>query len=126
MSDTPELPAFRIGPVQGYDQAIKEMVRITRAVGDDRIDLDKGHKMVQMLGRVVQAINFRRRTELEERRLDLLGAAAESGAAVFEGFAIIPPASRLSGPGAAAPPPTVELEPGEAVRIKPPRTRKKK
>lgn len=127
MARTPKAQAIHtVGPVTGFDQAIAEMVRITRAVGAGKVEVDTGAKMVGMLRGVVTAIHFRRKAELEARKLDLLGAAAESGAAVFEGFAIVPPASRVQPPEAAAPP-LLEAKPnGELLELKAPSGKRKK
>ena len=112
---------FRLGPMRGYDEVMKEMARVTRLVTAGKLEVEAGSRIVAMLGQIVKTINLRRRAELDERRLDLLGAAAEEGAAVFEGIAIIPPPSRYQRkPEPVAPkPPTIDIEPGEPIKIKP-------
>lgn len=123
---------FKLSPVRTYDEAITAMAMVTRKVGLGEIDVDRGWKLVGMLSRLVTAINYRRKSELEDRRLDLLGAAAERGDAVFEGLAIIPPRPRdevhPSAPSTpeTASPPLIEMtaEPDEAMVIKPPRSKK--
>lgn len=85
---------FEIPKLSTYDEALTAMGKIVRRCAKGELEIDAGQRLVQMIERMVNTMHKKRSHTLEERRLDLLGAAAEQGAAVFEGLMIIPPESR--------------------------------
>ena len=115
---------IKVGPVQSYDQAVKLLGTLARKVASGELEVETGAKMSAMVMNIVRTIHYRRSSDLEERRLDLLGAAAEEGAAVFQGVAIIPPSRSNLSPSLkqdTAAPQVIEAAP--AIKIQTPNTR---
>ena len=84
-------PGFTLKSLTSIDHVRAAMSTVARRVTTGQLEVEAGYKIVQILERIMKAVHTKRQHELEARRLDLLGAAAESGAAIFEGIAIIPP-----------------------------------
>ena len=115
---------IKVGPVQSYDQAVKLLGTLARKVASGELEVETGAKMSAMVMNIVRTIHYRRSSDLEERRLDLLGAAAEEGAAVFQGVAIIPPSRAPSlTPKRDTAAPQVSIEAAPAIKIQTPNTR---
>ena len=84
-------PGFNLANLTTIDHVRSAMATVARRVTTGKLEVEAGYKITQILERVMRAVHTKRQHELEARRLDLLGAAAESGAAIFEGIAIVPP-----------------------------------
>ena len=112
---------FKLGPLNSYDQALKEIARIARKAALGEIELGAADHLTRLIERAVGVIYKRRQDEFNTRRLDLMGAAAEQGAAVFEGFAIIPPPSREAKDVTPKPNGGMMIEQGPSLEIKKPK-----
>lgn len=118
---------FSIAGLQGFSDCAQAQARVIRRVAAGKLEVEAGNKLIQMIATLARTFHFQRKAELEERRLDLLGAAAEQGAAVFEGLAIVPPASRMQPVAEPEPEPEViNIEPGPLVKIDRPNRRGRK
>ena len=100
-------PGFVLRNLVTIDQIRAAMATTVRRVTTGKLETEAGYKIVQMLERILRAAHMKRQHELDARRLDLLGAAAESGAAIFEGIAIVPPPQVIQGDA----PATLTIEP---------------
>lgn len=111
---------YSIRDLSGFSGCAAAQAQVIRRVAAGKMEVEVGNKLVQMIAQVARTLHFQRKTQLEERKLDLLGAAAEQGAAVFEGLAIVPPRSRAHPTPETAAPPVLNMEQGEAMTIKAP------
>ena len=90
-------PTFKLGKLSTVEEVRTAMAMITRRCTMGQLELEAGQKLTRMLEAVLKAVATQRSHGLEERRLDLLGAAQEQGAVVWAGIQIIGPAQKLQG-----------------------------
>lgn len=85
-------PAYALGNISGVSDVKREMVKVMRLAVEGKLELEGALRLTRILRDILHCIHTDRKHELEARRLDLLGAAAETGIAFFQGLAIIAPA----------------------------------
>lgn len=112
--------AFDLKKIGNYDEALTAMSKIVRLSTEGKLEIEAAKALVAMIDKMVQTMHRKRAHQLETRRLDLLGAAAEQGSAVFEGLMIIPPESRKPKDVTPRSRGAVTIEQGPALSIKAP------
>ena len=84
--------AYKLGNIVTVSDVRREMVKVMRLGVEGKLELEGALRLTRILRDILHCIHTDRKHELENRRLDLLGAAAETGIAFFQGIAIIAPA----------------------------------
>ena len=82
---------YKIGALASVEHVRRELAIIARKAALGQLELEGARALTRILKEVLGAIHTQRKHDLESRRLDLLGAAAEEGVIFFQGIAIVPP-----------------------------------
>ena len=85
---------FKLRSLSSLRDCRAAMTSIINRMTMGEIGVDSGRRIVLAIQSVTKVHIAEAHLRLEERRLDKLGAAVESGRAIFQGINIIPPASR--------------------------------
>ena len=83
--------AYKLGNISTVSDVRREMVKVMNLVVQGKLEVEGALRLTRILRDILHCIHTDRKHELENRRLDLLGAAAETGIAFFQGIAIIAP-----------------------------------